>query len=210
MSAKSNYIATALMFLIVLFLWRDQSRMKADALLLAEQNELLQKNMAAANTELESAESELDFFRTFHPAPSDDKSAKTSPATPEPVEEVETLILQAPTVSQTAEGLVARFEFQPTATELPENITLVVRVPGDSEAKILNLIPAGGSQDLDVVCIVNAQGTLGMIEGPSEELNNLAFELTVSEPVKAIVRGSKGIKAFELDITSSGCTVRKL
>jgi hypothetical protein len=207
---KGGLVATTAMFLIVVFLWRDQSRMKADALKLAEQNARLQQSMATTEAALKSTQSELDFFKTgdFR-KPAQEQVIQHKPVASEPVEEMETLFLQPPTVSQTEDGLVARFEFKPVA-ELPDQITLVVRVPENAGAKILKLVPAQHSPDTDVVCIVNLSGTLGMIEGTPEDLKSLAFELTVSAPVKARVRGSEGILDFELDITTDGCTAQQL
>jgi hypothetical protein len=40
--------------------------------------------------------------------------------------------------------------------------------------------------------------------------DSLKFDLTVSAPVKATVRGSDGILDFEIDITPDGCSVSKL
>ncbi|MCF7863621.1 MAG: hypothetical protein K9L89_02385 [Kiritimatiellales bacterium] len=209
--ARGSLIATGAMFLIVVLLWKDSSQTKSAMQKLAEQNAQQRETLAAVQSELKAANTELDFFKTGEfGKPMADKVAKVAPVVPKPVEEPETLLLQAPTVQQTAAGLVARFEFTPNSTELPGQITLVVRIPADSDAKILSLKPVAKPSYTSVECVVDAKGKLGMVEGSPADLQALAFELTVSEPVKALVRGSKGIKAFELDIAPSGCTVRKL
>jgi hypothetical protein len=210
LAGKGRLIATFAMFLLVILLWRDQSRMKAHTLILEQQNIQLQKSMAVTQSALESATDALDFLKSGDFRKSDQETIpNAAPVIPEPIEEVETLLLQTPTVSQTAEGLVARLAFE-SISVVSDQMTMVVRVPQNSDSKILKLAPAGNSSDTDVVCIVNLQGTLAIIEGTSDELHALDFELTVSAPVKATVRGSDGIRDFEIDITPSDCTVRKL
>jgi hypothetical protein len=179
-----SHSATAAMFLIVVFLWRDVSRTKSTQRALAEQNqELASRNQAMAD--------------------------KLAEANKELVEEPETLLLQPPTVTANSDGtLTARFRFEPIeGVELPEQLTVVVRAPG---AQIIAFKPVAEPAFSSIVCVVNAKGNLGMIEGSPADLSGLEFELTVSEPVTATVRGSDGIRDFELDITPAGCTVRKL
>lgn len=202
---KSSYIATAAMFFIVVFLWRDQSRMKSDMLVLAEQNDQLQ-------AELTAAQSELNVFKTGDSRTTTGKKAdKAKSVAVKPVEEPETLFLQEPSVHQSADGLVARFEFKPDEEiQLPEQITLVVRVPTGSDSRIISLDPVNGPSYSRVATVVNAKGNLVMIEGSPSDLEALVFELTVSAPVRATVRGTKGIAPFEIDIRSDSATVRKL
>ncbi len=198
------------MFLIVVFLWRDVSRTKSTQRALAEQNqELASRNQAMAD-KLAEANKELDFFKTG------DFSKPVTKSTEQPirkvvelVEEPETLLLQPPTVTANSDGtLTARFRFEPIeGVELPEQLTVVVRAPG---AQIIAFKPVAEPAFSSIVCVVNAKGNLGMIEGSPADLSGLEFELTVSEPVTATVRGSDGIRDFELDITPAGCTVRKL
>jgi hypothetical protein len=208
---KSNVLATAAMFLIVILLWRDQSKLKTAQAELIQQNATLREDLATKQVALASVHTELDFFKTGDTRKAAQENiSRTDPITPAPAAELETLQLNPPSVSQTAEGLVAHFEFKSLTDELPDQITLVVRVPGNTEAKILKLTPVGTPEDSSIACVVNAQGKLAMIEGSSEALKTLAFELTVSAPVKARVRGSNGILDFELDITPDGCTVQKL
>jgi hypothetical protein len=209
--AIGSLVATAAMFLIVVLLWRDLSKTKSFQQELAAKNETLGQELATVKSELKSANTELDFFKTGDfSKTTKEKVAKTAPVVPKPVEEPETLLLQEPTVQQTSSGLVVRFQFKPdTDIQLPERVTLVARIPNGSEAKILSLKPVAASHAV-IEHVVNASGKLAMIEGSPADLEALLFELTVSAPVKATVRGSAGIKDFEMDITPSGCTVRKL
>jgi hypothetical protein len=199
------WIATAATLLTVALLWNSLKRRDGELDALAEQNNQLKQQLMAAN-------SELDFFKTGDFS----KTTKQTDEKPlrsiaEPAPETETLLLEEPTLSQTASGLVARFQFKPVEnTELPRQITLVVRIPSHSSAKILAIKPVSKTGYSSVEYLVNAKGDLGMIEGSPSDLSALEFELTVSEAVKATVRGSEGIKDFELDITATSCTVRQL
>jgi hypothetical protein len=211
LKGKSNVLATAAMFLIVILLWRDQSKLKIVQAELVQQNTELREDLATKQGALAAAHTELNFFKTGDTRKvGQENVSRTDSVKPTPAAEEETLQLTPPSVSQTAEGLVAHFEFKSITDELPDQITLVVRVPGNTDSKILKLTPVGASEDSSIACVVNAQGKLAMIEGSSEALKALAFELTVSAPVKARVRGSNGILDFELDITPDGCTVQKL
>lgn len=202
---NGSYIATAAMFLIVVFIWRDLARTKE------AQNDLATKNHELLE-ELSTAREELDSLKS---GPSSRIVHRTSGTRErpiaKPVEMPETLFLQTPNVTAKKGVLTARFKFEPDGnTPLPEQLTLVVRIPVNTDARILSLKPVSIPAFSGVEFLVNAQGSLGMIEGSPTELEALEFELSVSAPVKATVRGSKGIKAFEMDITSSGCSIRKM
>lgn len=191
------------MLLIVISTRKDLSHAKYSHEALSAQN-------AALGIELAELRSELDSFTTGAPVAAENPVRRDRKVS-KPVEVPESLFLQPPTVANNGGELTARFTFEPDEnTELPDQITLVVRIPGDTDAKIVSLKPVAAPAYSNVEFLVNAQGTLGMIEGAPSELGALEFELTVSAPVKAIVRGSKGIKAFEIDITPTGCAVRKL
>ena len=207
--SKGSYIATAALFLIVIFLWHDLSGAKSTQLGLTEQNDQLRKELAAVQSELNAAQSELDGFKTGDPAKK--QTAKAAPAKPEaPVEDPETLMLQQPSIRQTPSGLIARLVFQPTTSELPDLIALVVRLPGDSEAQILEFKAATDADFSNVKIRVDESGKFAIFQGVPADLEALEFDLTVSAPVTATVRGSKGIKPFEIDIAPDASNVRKL
>ncbi|RKX42118.1 MAG: hypothetical protein DRP64_10340 [Verrucomicrobia bacterium] len=202
-------MATAALFLIVVFLWRDLSGLKSVQLELTEQNHQLRKELAAAKSELNAAQSELAGFKTGVPARK--PLAKVAQKKPEPpVEEPETLMLQPPSVSQTPAGLVARLAFQSTTSEIPDLIALVVRLPGESEAEILGFKAATEASFSNVKTRVDESGKFAIFQGSPANLEALEFDLTVSAPVTATVRGSKGIKPFEIDIAPDASNVRKL
>ncbi|NNJ70795.1 MAG: hypothetical protein HKP10_05845 [Kiritimatiellales bacterium] len=186
-------------------LWRNQSGTNEKLAVLAEKNSHLRD-------QLSTARSELDFFKTGDSRAGAKKTPiKAATSVTKSAEEPETLFLQEPSVIRTGSGLIARFGFDPVDSQtLPEMITLVIRVPSKSETTILSLKPVTESAYSNVDVVVNAKGNLGMIEGSPADLQALEFELTVSGPATVTVRGSKGIKAFEMDVAESGCTVRKL
>lgn len=132
--------------------------------------------------------------------------------TPVPAEpEIETLILQTPSVQETPDGLQARLVFE-TGEEhtLPEDLTLVVRVPSSSTARILSFSPESVPDGARVDVILNTTGKLAYIQCTPADLDALAFLLKVTEPITATVRGSEGIHDFEVDIAPGESTFRKL
>lgn len=202
--AKGSYIATAAMFFIVVFIWRDQSRMKSDMSVLVEQNNLLKQDLTAA-------QSKLDGFNTGD-LPKSTKRAETPSvsARPEPVEEPEMLALKTPAVSETSSGLVARLVFEPTTREPLDLVALVVRIPNSSNAQILEFSPTKEAKYANVKARVDQSGKFAIFQGTPTGLKTLNFNLSVSAPVTATVRGSKGIKPFEIDIKAGNSNVRKL
>jgi hypothetical protein len=160
---------------------------------------------------LTAAQEELDDFKTGDSAaPAREIKTSASPAASEPVETPETLFLQPPTVSQTEAGLVARLAFETTLSEPPDLIALVIRVPGESSARIVGLKPASESTYTNTKVRVDASGKFAVFQGTPADLKALQFELIVSEPTKALVRGSSGIKPFEIEISRTTAAVRHL
>ncbi len=204
MSSIGSYIATAAMFLVVVFLWRDLARTKDVQLDLTEQNDRLRKEISTTQDELDS------FKRGDFETRVKKENTEAVPAKPKPVEEPETLRLQTPSISQTATGLVTRLTFQSTLPSPPALIAIVVRLPGDSEAIIQSFSPVNKSAYTNVKARVDGSGKFAIFQGNPTALNALQFDLAISEPVTATVRGSKGIKAFEIDIAPDASKVRKL
>jgi hypothetical protein len=197
--------STVLLLLAATYLWRAHMESKDQLNELSVQNSRLQEELAAAKAEIDDLSSG-DSSRSTRERLAE---LRESTPIPPPKEAVETLFLKDPTVQQTDAGLKVALEFQlGEGIDLPEQITLVVRIPSSSAARIHSFDAA--SSDLGSGSIVNASGKLAMIQCTPSELGGLAFDLTVTEPVKAQVRGSDGILDFELEITPNGCTVRKL
>lgn len=201
------YLLAAILFLALFILWQELASTRQSLTELQEQKSTLSGELKTAKAELDQLNSGDSSIQTRERLAATRSVQATDPVK----EETETLFLQEPSVEKTTDGLTVRFGFEPDKNiELPPSITLVVRVPGNSNSKILSLKVAGGSGSAGVSPIVNATGNLGMIEGTPAELGTLSFELTVTAPVKAIIRGSEGIIDFEIDIAPDACTVRKL
>lgn len=202
-----HYLTMAAALIGVFLLWRQQDNSQKQIKALVLQNASLQQKLKKSQVhiaDLTSGEPSANAMKQKLAA----RAATRKPVVPE---EKETLTLQPPTVMQTDAGLAVHFAFKPTeGAELPSRITLVVRVPGTTDAKITSLKPTAKSNEPNVECVVNASGKLAMIEGAPSDLKSLSFELVVSAPVKAMVRGSKGIKDFELNIAPDGCSVQPL
>jgi hypothetical protein len=204
-------IATAILFLIVMILWRDQSRMKDDLLDMAQQKQQVQQQLDDTQSQLTEARSELDFFKTGDTGKTaEPKSVKPTPKTPEPEKEPENLILQPPSVSQTEAGLTARLVLEPTDSGVPDLVALVVRLPGRSDSVITAFRPVDEAAYANVKSRIDESGRFAIFQGSPSGLDTLAFDLTVSAPVTATVRGTQGIKPFQIDIHPGNLLVRDL
>lgn len=201
------YLVATILLLSVLMLWRELSSTRQSLAALVQKQSTLAEELKSAKTELDQVKSGDSSIETRERL----ETARSARAAQPVKEEKETLFLQTPTVEPTADGLAVRFSFNPSdGIELPDQITLVVRVPGDSGVKILSLKPISEPNYSSIAHLVNAKGDLGMIEGSPSDLRALEYELIVSGPIKALVRGSDGIKDFELNITADECNVRQL
>lgn len=198
---------TVILLIVAAFLWRSQTESKDQLEALSVQNSRLQENLEAARKEIDNLSSGDSSIATRERLEANSRSA-----TPKPVmEETETLFLQTPTVEQTSEGLVVRFGFEPEPdADLPESITLVVRVPRSSGSKIAAFKAATAREGANITSVISPNQDLCLIEGSPEALGSLSFELIVTEPVTAIIRGSEGILDFEMDITPQELNLRQL
>jgi hypothetical protein len=210
LAGKGRLIATAAMFLIVIFLWRDQAKMKADLLGVSEQKNQLSEQNIKLEKALKTAHTDLAHFKVSIPQQSLKNQDQKEPAKETPAEYPETLILQPPQISQTADGLSARISFESTLNEPPGLLALVVRLPSASEAMIQGFKPVDETAFTDIKFRINESGRFAIFQGNPIHLNALEFDLTVSAPVKATVRGTEGIKPFEIDIAADSSKVRKL
>ncbi len=195
------------LLIVAAFLWRAHEESKDLLNELSVQNSRLQQELAIAKQEISNLNS-----GDSSPVVRERLASIRENRAPQPVdEEVESLVLQTPTVRQTPAGLVVHFEFKPSdGIELPKDIILAVRVPMSSSSRLLALAPVSETENANIRSVINPAGYIGFIQGAPADLGTLAFEFTVSEPVKATVSGSEGIIDYEFDITPDGCTVRKL
>jgi hypothetical protein len=207
---KGGLVATTAMFLIVLLLWRDQAKMKADLLGVSEQKNQLSEQNIKLETALKTAHTDLAHFKASIPQHSLKNQDQKKPVKEIPADYPETLILQTPEISQTVDGLSARISFESTLDVPPGLLALVVRLPNGSEAMIQGFKPVDKTAFADIKFRINESGKFAIFQGNPIHLNALEFDLTVSAPVKATVRGTEGIKPFELVIDPTNSSVRNL
>jgi len=202
------YLASVTVLLIISsILWYLHTQSKDQLQALYVQNSRLQQELDAAKREISNLSSGDSSQATRERLSGARRDQAPAPAHAE----AETFFLQTPTVRKTADGLAVRLAFNPgSGIDLPEEITLVVRVPAGGASKIISLKPVSETGDIGVGSIVNAGGNLALLQGSTADLGGLILDLTVSEPGTATVRGSEGIIDFELDITPEACNVRKL
>ncbi len=195
-----------------ILLWRGQSRMKNALGELSLENGQLRAELAAARADLAKATTELDFYKTGDFS-RQAAAAKTDPKPAPPptsiVAEPETLRLLPPSVQSVDEGLVVRLSFESATAEPPDLVALVVRIPAGSGARIVKFDAADPAAFANAKGKTDASGTFAVIQG-SPAASAVAFDLTVSGPVTATVRGSNGIKDFEIDIAPGQPAVRPI
>ena len=207
-SILRSMVATAILITFAA-LWFNQSRTEDRLQELSVENEALKEQLLSTERELDALNSGDSSAETRERL----SAARQAAAPVAPVVEIETLFLQEPVVEMTSEGLRVHLDFIPDENiALPEEVTLVVRIPASAEGRIVAMDSgaeddAGGETN---VAVVNAGGRLAMIQYRPGGRDSLKFDLTVSAPVKATVRGSEGILDFEIDITPDGCSVSTL
>lgn len=119
------------------------------------------------------------------------------------------LTLAGTHVVPTEGGLRATMKFTPTVTEPLGIIDIVVRLPRDSEQRILGLDAAGNARFADVAQRVSEDGKFALFHGQLEAGEAVEFALSVSGESVAEVNGSTGIGSFALVIGPGGTSVRK-
>lgn len=112
-------------------------------------------------------------------------------------------------VSPFAEGLRATMRFRPTQSESPGTVAMTIRLPRNSDSRILDLTPAGGGMKFSGVRVrVAEDGKFAIWHGTAENADTLEMELSVSGNAVAEVQGTAGIGPFELDIDEADAVVR--
>jgi hypothetical protein len=194
------YLVAVLFTAVIMIFWRNQSAMKSNLQTLSERN-------AALEQQLTSTESQLEQIRSTESARDERPAAPVA----EPPVQLETIILRTPTVKETPAGLTARLEFQPDAAQGPlDMVALVVRIPSGSDVRIVAFGPVDEGDYSDIRTRVAQEGKFAIFQGTPDALKKLRFDLTVSGPVTATVRGSKGIRAFEITVDPANAVVRPL
>ena len=190
-------IMLLLLLLAAAVLWQRQVRLTSDI-----------DRLISANAQLQE---QLDDARSGPP----DRTRSAATAPPEeqekdPEPEPETLIPQKPSVRKTEAGLAAVFGFESTLQQSPDLLALVVRLPNSSAAKIVGFGAAENSRYTDVRARIDESGKFAIFQGTPADLKALEFELEVSAPVTAVIRGSEGIHPFMVRIDADQPAVSRL
>jgi len=196
-------VGTLVVLSILFFMWRDLSSTRDTRQTLQEENEQLR-------AELEETKAAVEIAKAHVRGASNEPKPVVKRKKPAPVPPSNTLKRQKADVRQVDGDLVASLSFVPTGTDKLDLVALVVRLPRDSGARILGLKQTGKNIFNNVKSRVDASGKFAIIQGTPTDLKALKFDLTVTAPVKATVRGSTGIKPFEIDIGHSGSNIREL
>jgi hypothetical protein len=107
-----------------------------------------------------------------------------------------------------ADGVVATIKFNSASNAPLEEFALVVRLPKTSDARILNLEPTDPSYFTDASTQVQPNGKFAIFKGTSKTTGSTSFNLALSAPETADVRGTSGMKPFLLKIDSSSATIQ--
>ncbi len=106
------------------------------------------------------------------------------------------------------DGLKVTLRFTATTPDPLGVVAVVVRLPRDGDARILDLGQAGGDVMGKLFKRVSEDGKFVVFQGTAEAVSALEFGLTVSGPVTADVRGTCGIGPLSLGITAQGAEVQ--
>jgi len=110
-------------------------------------------------------------------------------------------------VAPVAGGLQATMRFSPTQEDPPGIVAVVVRLPRDSETRILDLNAAGSMQFSDITKRVSEDGKFAVFQGTAQDAASFEFALSVSGSTVADVRGTAGVGPFDLEIGPLEATV---
>jgi len=196
--------------------WKQQSdlsRVRREYGQLQEQFEGLQRNLATSRAEPGSPVAPGEGVpqvasKETGVAEIPPDAAPVHPMEQPPVPEPNRLTLEGTEVNTTSEGLVTTLRFSPSKTDPLGVLALVIRLPRDGDASILDLAPVGSTAYSDVSHRVSEDGKFAIFQGTLGESTDVEFALSVSGSATADIRGTCGIEAFQLDIQSTGASVQ--
>jgi hypothetical protein len=148
------------------------------------------------------------------PSPVQEQAAKPSPVAPmvatptglAPQPRSTGLSLAGTHAAPVEGGLRATMRFNPTTTEPLGVVALVARLPRNSDARILDLNPAGSMNFSDVAKRVSEDGKFAFFQGTAASAEAIEFALSVSGAAVADVRGTCGIGPLDLRIDPAGAS----
>jgi hypothetical protein len=191
----------------------DLSRIRGDYGRLREQNEGLQQDLtqaraepgrsAAAHAQVQPQASKGHDAQEPRPG-----AAALQPKAHPPAPEPNRLALAGAEVNPIPNGLVTTMRFSASKAGPLGILALVIRLPRDGDATILDLAPVGSTTYADVAKRVSEDGKFAVFQGTMGEATDAQFALSVSGPATADVRGTCGIEPFQLDIQPTGAKIR--
>lgn len=105
-------------------------------------------------------------------------------------------------------GMRATMSFTPTTTDPLGIVALVVRLPRDSQSRILDFAPVDNEGIGSVVKRVSDDGKFAVFQGTATDLKKLQVSLAVSAPVTADIRGTCGVGPYQLQIAPGGAKLQ--
>lgn len=119
------------------------------------------------------------------------------------------LILAGAHAAPSTNGIRATMRFTATTEDALGIIAVVVRLPRDGEARIVDLAPMGEAQFSDVSRRVSPDGKFAVYQGTAGKLRALDIALTVSGETVADVRGTCGVGPLTLAVSPGGAEIKK-
>ena len=231
-SNPAQLLLLAIVGLLALTLWYQQKEAKRIATeyegITRMNEEFHQKKVLPAASAPAMAQPATAVPAPVSQPPAEQVATQPSPETPAPVEkpgaaQPETMV-RTPTgfapppkesglalvgthVAPIDGGLRTTLQFNPSTTDPIGLVAIVVRLPADGDARILDLNPAGTMKFSDVAQRVSDDGKFAVFQGTPESIAAIEFALSVSGPAVADVRGTSGIGAFDLKVGPTGADV---
>lgn len=143
----------------------------------------------------------------------------TAPAAPQPPEKVLTQygMLDAPrndglafagtTGEATGDGTLARLNFKATRTDAIGLLAVVVRLPVDSDGRILAFEPGPEATFGNITKRISDDGKFALFQGTAGELQSLEMRLSISGSTVADVRGTCGVGPMKVRIGNGAAKV---
>ena len=114
------------------------------------------------------------------------------------------LILAGAKVAAVPRGLAATLQFSPSKTGPLGPVSVVVRLPEKTNAKILDLSPASSATFTDSSKELSDNGKFAFFIGTPDAAGDVHFTLSLSSPALIDVRGTPGIVPFLMDVQTTG------
>lgn len=189
--------------LLLLLLWKQQAEL---ARLKDNNRQLQEQNMGLLNNSLQPQPVSAG-AAPAEPLPT---TGSTTPAVagPTPVKhpaatERNRLVFTGTEVTQTTNGLIAIMRFKPMKTGPLGLVAMSIRLPNNIDATIQSIKPVGLAQYEDSDSTVSENGRFAFFQGTLGDEKEVEIALGVSGSAQAIIKGSCGIPAMQLDIQST-------